>query len=195
VVSAITVKPAITSLTIPNVNWKPVINWKVNFFHTFCDAISEISSRRIFLGFWYVIIHDITSLFWKNQLYNIFFRFFTNAPGLLAAWMLITCQVTEHPCTLDKHWLQCDSRTFALWWLVLIIEAPIVASIEFDNQLSICKLFTYNWAYMRLTLVAQCGSFVQLMALWRYMQLSKDENILPIGCWTVPPHTTACHLI
>ena len=33
---------------------------------------SEISSRRIFLGFWYVNIYDVTCLFWKNQLYNIF---------------------------------------------------------------------------------------------------------------------------
>jgi len=101
VVSAITVKPAITNLTIPNVNWKPVINWKVNFFHIFCDAISEISSRRIFLGFWYVIIHDITSLFWKNQLYNIFSVFLLMLldyiPAFTSCWSFCMLSFTT-PC-------------------------------------------------------------------------------------------------
>jgi len=38
-----------------------------------------------------------------------------------------------------------------------------------------------NWAYMMLTPAAKCGRFVQLMALWKYLQLSKDETILLPG--------------
>jgi len=36
------------------------------------DVNSELSSRWIFLGFWYVTVQYITELWWKNQLYNIF---------------------------------------------------------------------------------------------------------------------------
>jgi len=43
---------------------------------------SELSSRWIFWGFWYVKVQYITELWWKNQLYNIYFTSFTNALGL-----------------------------------------------------------------------------------------------------------------
>jgi len=46
------------------------------------EVNSELSSRWIFWGFWYVKVQYITELWWKNQLYNIYFTFLTNAPGL-----------------------------------------------------------------------------------------------------------------